>query len=67
MSRTFAVSVLSEKPEGVLQHTLCLLEADEIDVAEARVLARMTALGHLIRGLLSRSSQLCELEGPQQA
>ena len=60
--QTFAVSVLSEKPEGVLQHTLHLLEAEELDRAEARVLARLTSSGHLIRGLLSRSSELDDHE-----
>ena len=60
--QTFAVSVLTEKPGGPLRHTLCVVEASGLDVAEARVLHRLTKAGHLIRGLLSRPTHLTEEE-----
>ena len=60
MLQSFAVSVLSERPEGILRHTLCIVEATGLDVAEARVLHRLTEGGHLIKGLLSRSTYFTE-------
>lgn len=65
MLQSFAVSVLTEKPVGTLRHTLCIVEADGIDVAEARVLNRMTGAGHLIKGLLSNPTQLARDTRPE--
>ena len=59
MLQTFAVSVVSERPDGNLVHRLHIIEADNIDTAEGRVLARSLKSGGRIRGLISRS---CELE-----
>lgn len=60
MLGSFAVSVVSEKPEGVLRHTLCIVEAGGLDAAEARVMHRLTEAGHRIKGLLSHAVQLAE-------
>ena len=60
MLQSFAVSVLTEHPEGSLRHTLCIVEASSLDAAEARVLHRLTQTGHLIRGLLSRATALAD-------
>ena len=60
MVQSFAVSVLTEQPEGTLRHTLCIVEASSLDAAEARVLHRLTQVGHVIRGLLSRATVLTE-------
>ena len=65
--QSFAVSVLSERPVGVLRHTLCIVEANELDAAEARVLHRLIQAGHLIKGLLSRSTQIAEEAARQGA
>ncbi len=62
MLQSFAVSALTEKPAGTLRHTLCIVEANGLDVAEARVLCRLTEAGHLIRGLLSRPTRIPEDE-----
>ena len=62
MLKTFAVSALTEKPAGTLRHTLCLVEASEVDVAEARVLHRLTEAGHLLRGLLTQQTENTEWE-----
>ena len=62
MLQTFAVSALTEEPAGTLLHTLCIVEANGLDIAEARVLHRLTEAGHLIRGLLSRPTQISEAE-----
>ena len=60
MLGSFAVSVVSEKPEGVLRHTLCVIEAGGLDAAEARVMHRLTQAGHRIRGLLSHAVEIAE-------
>ena len=60
--QTFAVSALTEEPAGTLQHTLCIIEASGLEVAEAHVLHRLTDAGHLIRGLLSRPTEISEAE-----
>ena len=66
--QSFAVSALTEKPEGILRHTLCIVEASSLDAAEAHVLHRLTQMGHLIKGLLSRASGLVdEFECADQA
>ncbi len=62
MLQSFAVSALTEKPAGKLRHTLCIVEASGLDVAEAKVLCRLTEAGHLIRGLLSRPTEITEEE-----
>lgn len=54
-SRTYAVSTVTQKPDGVVEHALCLVEADTLDAAEARVLAQALSDGRRIRGLLSRA------------
>ncbi len=58
MLQSFAVSVLTEKPPGDLRHTLCIVEAGSLDAAEAHVLHRLTQVGHIVRGLLSRAAIL---------
>ena len=60
MLQSFAVSVLTEQPGGTLRHTLCIVEASSLDAAEARVLHRLTQIGHVIRGLLSRATSLTD-------
>ena len=60
MLQSFAVSVLTEHPEGSLRHTLCIVEASSLDAAEARGLHRLTQTGHLSRGLRSRATALAD-------
>ena len=58
--QSFALSVMTEKPDGALGHVLYVVEASNVDAAEARVLNRLTEQGFRIRGLLSRSTALSE-------
>ena len=60
MLQSYAVSVVSEKPDGRLEHLLYVIEANSIDAAEGRVMARSLKAGRVIKGLISRS---CELHG----
>ena len=60
MLQSYAVSVVSEKPDGRLEHLLYVIEANSIDAAEGRVMARSLKAARAIRGLISRS---CELHG----
>ena len=58
MLQSYAVSLVSEKPDGNLEHFLYVIEAGTIDAAEARVLSQSLRAGRIIRSLISH---VCEL------
>ena len=58
MLQSYAVSILCEKPNGVLEHVLYVIEAGSIDAAEGSVMARSLQAGRVIRGMISRSCEL---------
>ncbi len=58
MLQSYAVSVVSEKPDGHLEHLLYVIEANSVDAAEGRVMAQSLTAGRMIRGLISRSFEL---------
>ena len=58
MLQSYAVSLVSERPDGNLEHLLCVIEAENIDAAEGRVLARSLRAGRVIKGLISHACHL---------
>ena len=58
MLQSYAVSIVSQRPGGELEHSLHLIEASGIDAAEGRVLGVVLSAGRLVKGVLSRSCAL---------
>ncbi len=58
MLQSYAISIVSETPQGALEHRLYVMEADSLDAAEGRVMARALKAGRVIKGLISRSCEL---------
>ena len=60
MLKSYAVSVVSEKPGGALEHLLYVIQANSLDAAEGRVLARTLKAGRVIKGLISHACDLAD-------
>ena len=58
MMQSYAVSLVSENPDGALEHILYIIEANSLDAAEGRVMARTLRAGRVIRGLISHACTL---------